>query len=133
MFNFGYAYMNAQDKSDSPGSLSAYNPDPKWLAYRPEHTASAGATWKTNSKLALNLNGRYVSKYKAVSSFYAANVNGNNYPGDFIVMNAGAKYQIDKNITGTLTCNNIGNVQYEEAEWFRAPGRMYVVGVDLTY
>lgn len=130
-FNVGYCYMNARNESADAASLGGNNPDPNWLQYRPEHTASAGASWKTTSKLALNLGGRYVSKYKAVSSF--PNTSGTNYPGGFIVMNAGAKYQVNKNITGSFTCNNIGNVQYEEGEWFRAAGRVYVVGVDLTY
>jgi iron complex outermembrane receptor protein len=81
----------------------------------------------------LNLTGRYVSKYNAVSSFYAANINGDNYPGDFIVLNTGIKYQADKTTTLSLLCRNIGNVQYEEAEWFRAPGRSYVAGIDFTF
>ena len=133
IFSVGYAYMNAQDKSEHPSALSGNNPDPTWLAYRPEHSGSASATWKATKKLALNVNGRYVSKFKAVSSAYAANVEGLNYPGGFIVTNVGAKYQFSKNISASLTCLNVGNVQYEEAEWFRAPGRSYVAGIDLTY
>ena len=131
--NFGYAYMNAQDKSDSPAALTASNPDPKWLAYRPEHTASASATWKATKQLNLNLNGRYVSKYKAVSSIYAANVAGYYYPGDFIVIDTGVKYKFTDNVTASVLCRNIGNVQYQEAEWFMAPGRSYVAGVDFTF
>jgi iron complex outermembrane receptor protein len=131
--SLGYSYMNAQDKSDSPAALTASNPDPKWLAYRPEHTASASATWKTTKQLNLNLTGRYVSKYKAVSSIYAANVNGYFYPGDFIVIDTGAKYKITENVTASLFCRNIGNVQYQEAEWFIAPGRSYVAGVDFNF
>jgi iron complex outermembrane receptor protein len=131
--NLGYAYMNATDQSDSPAALTASNPDPKWLAYRPEHSGSASLTWKPVSKLDVNLTGRYVSKYKAVSSIYAANVNGTNYPGGFVVINTGAKYHFSDNIIGSLLCRNIGNVQYEEAEWFRAPGRSYVAGLDLTF
>jgi iron complex outermembrane receptor protein len=50
-----------------------------------------------------------------------------------VVFNAGVKYQFNKNVTGTLACNNINNTQYEEAEWFRAPDRSFVLGVDLTY
>lgn len=132
-FNCAYSYMNAKNKTNDAASALAgsQNPDPEWLQYRPEHTASASATWKTNKKLAINLNGRYVSKYKAVSSY--PNPEGENYPGDFIVMNLGAKYQFTKNISGSFTCKNLGNVQYEEAEWFRAPGRTFIAGIDLTY
>jgi iron complex outermembrane recepter protein len=128
-----YAYMNAKNKTNDQASALAgsQNPDPDWLQYRPEHTASASVTWKATNKLSLNVNGRYVSKYKAVSSY--PNPEGDNYPGDFVVFNAGLKYQLNKNITCTLACNNINNTQYEEAEWFRAPGRNFIAGIDLTY
>jgi len=124
--------MNAQNlsyvKADNP--TIDLNPDPKWLPMRPEHTVSASATWKTNKNLTLNVNGRYVSTYKSVN-FYTTNWDV--FPGGFIVVNAGTKYQITKNVTSSLTCKNIGNIQYAEAEWFRAPGRSYVAGVDLTF
>lgn len=131
-FSVGYAYMNAKDKTGDAAALAAnQNPDPEWLAYRPEHTGSVSATWKPVEKLALNLTGRYVGKYKAVSNY--ANPEGENYPGDFVVFNAGAKYQATDNIGLNFLVKNITNEQYEEAEWFRAPGRSFVLGVDLTY
>ncbi|ACD91177.1 TonB-dependent receptor [Chlorobium limicola DSM 245] len=131
-FSLGYAYMNAKDKTGDAASLAGNdNPDPEWLAYRPEHTGSASVNWKANDDLTLNLTGRYVGKYKAVSTY--PNPEGDNYPGDFVVFNLGMKYQLTENISTTLLCKNIGNVQYEEAEWFRAPGRSFVLGVDLTY
>ncbi len=130
--NLGYAYMNAKNKSADASSLAGnLNPDPEWLAYRPEHTATASVTWKPVSNLALNLSGRYVSEYKAVSSY--PNPEGENYPGDFVVFNAGAKFQATDNIGLNFLVRNITNEQYEEAEWFRAPGRSFVLGVDLTY
>ncbi len=132
-FNLAYTYMNAKNRSYVKGEDVTLdkNPDPKWLPYRPEHTASASVTWKANDNLTLNLNGRYVGEYKAVSVY--TNPEGQYYPGDFVVFNLGMKYKITDNIGATLLCNNIGNVQYEEAEWFRAPGRSFVLGVDLTY
>ncbi|MEE9904587.1 MAG: TonB-dependent receptor [Chlorobium sp.] len=130
-FSLGYAYMNAKDKTGDGASLASDNPDPEWLAYRPEHTGSVSATWKPVEKLALNLTGRYVGKYKAVSTY--SNIDGENYPGDFVVFNAGAKYQATDNIGLNFLVKNITNEQYEEAEWFRAPGRSFVLGVDLTY
>lgn len=130
--NFGYAYMNATNKSADAASLAGnLNPDPEWLAYRPEHTVSAGVTLKPVSKLSLNLNGRYVSKYKAVSSY--PNPEGTNYPGGFIILNTGVKFQAGETASLSILCRNIGNLQYEEAEWFRAPGRSYVAGVDFTF
>ena len=132
-FNAAYTYMNAKNRSyvANPLSLNYNNPDPTWLAYRPEHTATAGVTFKPVSQLALNLNGRYMSQYKAISNH--TNKAGLNYPGDFIVLNAGVKYQAADTVSLSLLCRNIGNVQYEEAEWFRAPGRSYVMGIDCTF
>ena len=132
--NLAYTYMNAKNtdyKPSTPAVAIDSNPDPEWLPMRPEHTASVGVTWKPVNRLALNLNGRYVGEYKAVNLY--TNTEGNNYPGDFIVFNAGAKYKITDNIGATFLCNNIGNVQYEEAEWFRAPGRSFVAGMDFTF
>ena len=132
-FNLAYTYMNAKNLSYVKGEDPTLdeNPDPEWLPYRPEHTASASVTWKPLNKLTLNLSGRYVSKYKAVS--YYTNTDGDYYPGDFIVVNAGVKYKFNNNIGASFLCNNVGNVQYEEAEWFRAAGRSFTLGVDLTY
>ncbi len=133
-FNAAYTYMNAKNRSyapSTPPAINDSNPDPTWLAYRPEHTASAGVTYKPVSQLALNLNGRYISQYKSVSAH--ANTLSTNYPGDFIVLNAGVKYQAADTVSLSLLCRNIGNVQYEEAEWFRAPGRSFVAGVDCTF
>ncbi|NTW54183.1 MAG: TonB-dependent receptor [Chlorobaculum sp.] len=129
----GYTYMNAKNRSYVLGQDTTLdkNPDPEWLPYRPEHTASASVSWKATKKLTLNVNGRYIGKYKAISVY--TNPEGKWYPGDFVVFNAGMKYQFSKNVTGTLACNNINNTQYEEAEWFRAPNRSFVAGIDLTY
>ena len=129
--SIGYAYMNAKDKSGTAGSLAgAGNPEPEWLAYRPEHTASANATWSIDN-LSLSLNGRYVSQYKSVSSY--PNLERKNYPGNFIVVDAGAKYKMTDNLTGSFLCKNITNEQYEEGEWFRAPGRSFILGFDFVY
>ena len=131
-FGLGYSYMNAKDKSSDGGALaSSQNPEPDWLAYRPEHTASVSATWHPTNRLALNTNGRYVSQYKSVSTY--SNLERENYPGDFIVFNAGAKYQATDNVKVSFLCKNITNEQYEEAEWFRAPGRSFILGFDFVY
>ncbi|MBV5303836.1 MAG: TonB-dependent receptor [Chlorobium sp.] len=115
----------------TPRAINDDNPDPTWLAYRPEHTASVGTTCKPLSKLSINLNGRYISQYKSVSAH--ANTTRSNYPGGFIVTNAGLKYHVAEGAELSLLCRNIGNVQYEEAEWFRAPGRSFIAGVDFTF
>ncbi|EAT58666.1 TonB-dependent receptor [Chlorobium ferrooxidans] len=132
-FNAAYTYMKAKNRSYVAGAdaTNDLNPDPYWLAYRPEHTASAGATWKPTGKLSLNVNARYVSLYKSVTSH--PNATSANYPGDFVIFNTGLKYQAAETASVSLLCKNIGNTQYEEAEWFRAPGRSYVAGVDFTF
>jgi iron complex outermembrane recepter protein len=134
-FNGAYTFMYAKNNSYNPATdilgYNSKNPDPYWLTYRPEHTASLSATWKPTGKLNVYANARYVSKYKNIAMY--TNTTGTDYPGDFVVFNASAKYQFTKNISGSLACNNINNTQYEEAEHFRAPGRSFVAGIDLTY
>ncbi|NTW56610.1 MAG: TonB-dependent receptor, partial [Chlorobiaceae bacterium] len=132
--NLAYTYMNARDLSYVPSAdpiaaiLNDKNPDPSWLQYRPEHTASTNVTWKPTSKFSMNVNGRYVSKYKNISQY--TDKTGYNYPGDFVVFDAGFKVHPIKEMTLSLLCRNLGNVMYDEAEWFRSPGRSYILGVD---
>ncbi|NTU94187.1 MAG: TonB-dependent receptor [Chlorobiaceae bacterium] len=131
--NAAYTYMNAKNRAYVAGvnAIVDANPDPEWLPYRPEHTASAGVTWKASKKLSLNVNGRYVGKYKNISS--ETNKAGLGYPGDFVLFNMGTKYQFTKNISASLACNNINNTQYDEVVKFRSAGRSFVAGIDLTY
>jgi iron complex outermembrane recepter protein len=131
--NLAYTYMNAKNTSytKSLNKTLDQNPDPEWLPMRPENTASANVTWRPTKQFEWYVNGRYLGKYKAVN-FYT-NPEGTNYPGDFIVFDTGLKYKAGENAILSLLCRNIGNVQYEEAEWFRAPGRSYVAGVDFTF
>jgi iron complex outermembrane recepter protein len=135
--NFAYTYMNARNLSYVPSAdplaaiLNDRNPDPSWLQYRPEHTASANITWKPSNKIMMNVNGRYVSKHKNIAQY--TDPTGYNYPGDFIVFDAGFKIKPIKEMTFSLLCRNIGNVMYDEAEWFRAPGRSYILGVDFAF
>ena len=131
--NLAYTYLNAKNRSYVAGANATVdaNPDPEWLPYRPEHTASAGVSWKATKSLALNVNSRYVGKFKNISS--ETNKTGAGYPGDFVLFNLGTKYNVNKNVTASLSCNNVFNVQYEEAVKFRAPGRSFVAGIDLSY
>lgn len=131
-FSAAFTYMNAKNLSYVEGEYPTRdaNPEPDWLPMRPEYTASASATWQTNKNLSINLNGRYVSEYKAVN-FYTSNWDV--FPGGFIVMNAGLKFKLSDNISTSFLCKNILNEQYEEAEWFRAPGRSFLLSMDLTY
>jgi iron complex outermembrane recepter protein len=135
--SFAYTYMNARNLSYVPSAdplaaiLNDKNPDPSWLQYRPEHTASANVTWKPTSTLSMNVNGRYVSKYKNIAQY--TDLTGYNYPGDFIVFDTGLKLHPTNEVTLSLLCRNIGNVMYDEAEWFRAPGRSFVAGVDFVF
>ena len=130
--NLGYSYMNAKIVDYEPtGSSIDNNPDPEWLPMRPEHTASASLTWNATDRLTLNTTGRYVSKYKAIN-FYTR-PDGYGYPGDFIVVDAGVKYKLTDNLTGSFLCKNITNELYSEAEWFRSPSRSFILGFDFVY
>ena len=130
--NLAYSYMNAKNKSYVFGNpIVDANPDPTGLPYRPEHSASAGATWKATKSLSLNTNARYIGKYKNISS--ETNRTGAGYPGDFILMDAGVKYHAGESAVLNLQCRNINNTQYEEVAHFRSPGRSFVAGVDFTF
>lgn len=132
--NLGYSYMNAKIvdyKPSVPPISKDSNPDPEWLPMRPEHTASVNVIWQPVERLSLNSTARYVSEYKAVNVY--TNPVGENYPGDFIVVDAGFKYKVTDNLTGSFLCKNITNKQYEEAEWFRSPGRSFILGLDFVY
>jgi len=130
--NLAYTYMNAKNESYVAGNpIVDANPDPTWLPYRPEHSGSAGVTWKATKSLSFNANGRYIGKYKNISS--NTNTTGLGYPGDFVLFNLGTKYQVNQNVSASLTCYNINNTQYEEVVNFRAAGRSYVAGVDFTF
>ena len=137
--NLAYTYLNAKNKALSstftPGTL-AYtinyaNPDPAWLPYRPEHSASASVSWKATKSLTFNTNGRYIGKYKNISS--STNSTGAGYPGNFVLFNLGTKYQVSDNVSASLTCYDINNTQYEEVVNFRAAGRSFIAGVDFTF
>lgn len=130
--DLGYSYMNAKIVDyEATGASIDRNPDPEWLPMRPEHTASASVTWRATERLTLNTTGRYVSEYKAIN-FYTR-PDGYGYPGDFIVVDAGLKYKLTDNLTGSLLCKNITNELYSEAEWFRSPSRSFILGLDFVY
>ena len=130
--NLAYTYMNAKNQSYVAGNATVdANPDPTWLPYRPEHSASVGVNWKATKSLSFNTNARYIGKYKNISS--STNLTGSGYPGDFVLFNLGTKYQVNQNVSASFTCYNINNTQYEEVVNFRAAGRSYVAGVDFTF
>jgi iron complex outermembrane receptor protein len=130
--NLAYTYMHAKNRSYVAGNPTVdANPDPEWLPYRPEHTASAGLIWKATKGLSFNSNMRYVGKYKNISS--NTNKLGAGYPGNFVLFGLGTKYQFNKNVSASISCNDLFNKQYQEVVNFGAPGRSFVAGIDLSY
>ncbi len=118
--NFGYCFLNAKDVSNNT-----------WLPGRPEHTAFAAVAWQANKNFAFNADCRYMSMVKTTKTVTVGDYNA--YPGDFVLFNLGAKAKITNNVSATLTCKNVFNVMYSEAEGFPAPGRTYIAGIDLLY
>ncbi len=130
--NLAYTYLNAKNRSYVAGNATVdANPDPTWLPYRPEHTASASVIWKPAKGLSINSNMRYVGKYKNISS--STNKTGAGYPGNFVLFSLGTKYQFNKNVSASISCNDLFNKQYQEVVNFGAPGRSFVAGIDLSY
>ncbi|WP_049756577.1 TonB-dependent receptor [Chloroherpeton thalassium] len=131
---FGYNYMNAKDVSSDSDRRLGGNLNPEdgkdWLSYRPEHTFNFNTTYHIGNVI-LNYSGRFVSEIKSVRMY--ANEEGTDYPGGFFVMNAGAKYDVMDGVVLTAAVRNLGNVQYEELEHYRAPGRSFHFGVEYQY
>ncbi|NTW48884.1 MAG: TonB-dependent receptor [Chlorobiales bacterium] len=130
----GYNFMDAKDISSNSDRRLGGNLNPTdgkdWLSYRPQHNFNFNASF-TYSGLFLNYSGRYVSEIKSVRMY--ANPLGTDYPGNFFVMNAGAKYTVFTGLNLTAAVRNIGNVQYEELEHYRAPGRSFHFGFEYAY
>ena len=133
--NFGYNYMNAKDLSSERSTRLGGNLNPEedkdWLSYRPEHSFSFRGGYTLMDDAKLMVSGRYVSKIKTVRMY--ANPQGDEYPGGFFVWNASANYSFMDAITLSAAIKNVGNVQYEELEHYRAPGRSFHFGLEYAY
>jgi len=131
---FGYNYMNAKDISSNSDRRLGGNLNPEedkdWLSYRPEHAFNFRASYSFN-KADISFTGRYISRIKTVRMY--ANPDGTEYPGNFFVMNTSAKYNVFDVVTLSAAIKNIGNVQYEELEHYRAPGRSFHFGIEYAY
>jgi iron complex outermembrane recepter protein len=116
----GYTFLNAKDVSNNT-----------WLPGRPEHTAFAGINWTATKVISCLADVRYMSKVKSTISLASGDITA--YPGDFVLLNLGAKAKLSKNISATLNCKNVFNTMYSESEGYPAPGRTFIAGIDLSY
>ncbi len=134
-----YAWMRAT--GSTPDNILGGNRNPpqyqNWLPYRPEHNLTFRADLSFKEWLpdflsggSVNFSGRYVSRINAVR--ISANSEGINYPGNFFVMDAGARWQFLDRFTLTGLMLNIANTQYEELEQYRAPGRSFHLGIEFN-
>jgi len=139
----GYNYMDARDLDTASTShqLGGNNNPAQYkdvLPYRPNHNLNfntnftlAGLVKGVLSNLSFNYSGRYVSKINAVAIYQSPT--GQDYPGDFLVMNAGFRFKVAGGLNIIGTVQNLTNTQYEELEHYLAPYRSFHLGFDFNY
>ncbi len=112
-FHANYTFLDARDISEN--RLNDV------LAYKVKHTFNLSATANYNRFL-FNINGRYRSKIEEVSIYLGSE------PDATFLFNSKLSYSLLNKHSLYLSVNNIGNVQYEELERYRMPGRSYSIG-----
>jgi outer membrane cobalamin receptor len=103
---FGYTLVDA--KNEDTGEP---------LPYQPQHHLSGTASWSPG-KWKLSASGRYVSETEAVR-FYVTDA-----PDSYTLFGLKAAYQMET-LEVALSGENLGDVQYEEMERYRMPGRTF--------
>ncbi|MDX2129951.1 MAG: TonB-dependent receptor [Chloroherpetonaceae bacterium] len=129
-FQLGYNFMDARDLSPNKNDLlRAVTADStnNWLPYRPQHNISGSANFTWND-LSMMYSARYLPQYRRIRLALSEA----DYPGDFLVMDLTAAYQVLSQFKVTATVQNFTNTQYEELEQFRMPGRSFHIGFEFN-
>lgn len=117
-FQAGYNYLDAKD--DSPGRVNDV------LAYKSKHTAYFNASYKWKD---LQLAGQLRSRSRIDEVFI--------YPGSepdgYVLLNAKLTYTFTDSFSAYLKSDNITDVQYEEIERYRMPGRSFGAGLSVSF
>ena len=112
----GYAFLDARDTS--PGRFN------NALAYKARHTftLSIDAEYR---------NWAFTGSLRSRSRLEEVFIYPDSTPGGYISGDTKFNYQFNGKTSLYLAITNIGNVQYEELERYRMPGRAYTVGARL--
>jgi iron complex outermembrane receptor protein len=112
----GYTFLDARDVS-----VGRLNDE---LPYKVRHSFSFSATAR-HKGFTLNLNSRYRSAIREVSLYPGSE------PGAAFLINSRLGYRFNEHFSAFLAADNMGNLQYEELERYRMPGRSWTAGVQL--
>ena len=125
--SFGYTYLDAKDVSKNAGQNDVgYALGNHDLPYKVKHSLNFNSD-AFYGIFAWNVNGRYNSAIKEVSIYPGSE------PGAFFVFNSKLSCKFGPGRSVYIAVNNIGNMQYEEIERYRMPGRSYTIGTVFEF
>jgi outer membrane receptor protein involved in Fe transport len=114
----GYNYLDARDQSE--GRVNDV------LPYKPRHTTYFNVIY-TYKILHLSLLGRSRSKIDEVFIYPGSE------PAGYFLLNAKLSGGITRNLSAYVQMDNITDVQYEEIERYRMPGRSFGFGINYSF
>ncbi len=112
-----YTYLDASDRSD--GRLNDA------LPYKRKHTFNLFGTYQYKN-FGFHINSRYKSGIEEVFIYPGSE------PQAHFLLNARLDARISDVYSAFIAIDNIGNVQYEELERYRMPGRAFTFGARFT-
>ncbi|HJW31703.1 MAG TPA: TonB-dependent receptor, partial [Saprospiraceae bacterium] len=114
----GYNYLDARDAS--PGRLNDV------LPYKSKHTAYANVIY-TFKYFHLSLMARSRSRIDEVFIYPKSE------PDGYLLFNGKLSARFTRSLSGYIQVDNITDVQYEEIERYRLPGRTFGLGVNFSF
>lgn len=114
----GYTYLDARDVS-----INRIN---DLLSYKSRHTTYFNL-FATHKKLSLSVMARSRSRIDEVFIYPGSE------PAGYLLLNGRVGYQISEKQSWYIKVDNIADVQYEEIERYRMPGRTFTVGLNFTF
>ncbi len=114
----GYTYLDAQDASEERINDA--------LPYRSKHTTYA-TLLANHGKFQLFFQMRSRSRIDEVFIYPGSE------PGGYVLFNTKVDYAVSENFLVFIKLDNLTDVQYEEIERYRMPGRTYSVGLNLNF
>lgn len=102
------------------------------LQRRPKHVANVGVNYQVTDKIGTNLNLTYMGK--RIDTYWDANYNQyRTKMPSYTLVNLGADYKLDKNISLYFNANNVFNKKHEQTIGYGQVGRNYYVGVKGSF
>ncbi len=114
----GYTFLDAKDQS--PGRINDV------LPYKSRHTTYFNAAYHWHDfQLALHLRSR--SRIDEVFIYPGSE------PDGYVLLNTKLTYTFSEDLSAWIKVDNLTDVQYEEIERYRMPGRSYGLGLNFAF